>query len=203
VFHVKHDELLADAAHLGIALDRLQAWSLAAYEDHLRDQACRMGLIGRRDVPMLRDRHILDSLRAAPFVGARHIDLGSGAGLPGIVVAIARPDASVHLVDSGRRRVAFLELVVERLGLTNVVPVLARVEGLSGEFDSATARAFGDAEASWMAAERLLTPPGRLIYFAGERFRASEIEGPSVRADVVAARPPLASSGPLVIMTRQ
>jgi 16S rRNA (guanine527-N7)-methyltransferase len=203
VFHVKHDDITAAAKRLGITLGPAQAEQLAVFEDELCAHSARLGLIAGRDASILRERHILDSLRAAPLVAGRVVDLGSGAGLPGIVLAIARPEATIDLVDSRRRRVAFLELVVERLRLTNAVPVLARVEDISDRFDTATARAFAPAAASWDAAEHLLISSGRLIYFAGARFHRSEIEGLSVRAEFVQAPPPLASSGPLVIMSRQ
>jgi 16S rRNA (guanine527-N7)-methyltransferase len=152
----------------------------------------------------MRERHVLDCLRATPLVDReRVVDIGSGAGLPGIVLAIARPDATVHLVESQRRRAGFLELATERLGLANAVPVAARIEDVEGPFDTAFARAFGQAGVSWAAAERVLTPAGRLVYFAGARFRAASIAAIRARAQIVPPPLLLASSGPLVIMSRQ
>src|SRR5204862_348601 len=76
-------------------------------------------------------------------------DLGSGAGLPGIPVAIARPYLRITLVDAQRRRVAWLEMVVEELGLTNAVARQARVEDLRDPVDVCLARAFAPLERSW------------------------------------------------------
>jgi 16S rRNA (guanine527-N7)-methyltransferase len=201
VFHVKHDEFRRVAALVGISLDADQVARLLAYEDLLRTTAVAMGLIARGT--SLRERHVIDSLRAAPLVGRRVADLGSGAGLPGLVVAIARPNARVSLIDARWRPVAFLELAVQRLGLENAVPVPMRVEDVSDLFETATARAFAGPQATWAAAEPLLSPTGTVVYFAGRRFRVGDAEAPGVRVDLVPPPAPLASSGPLVIMTRQ
>lgn len=201
MFHVKHDEIRRAAALIGIPLDADQVGRLHAYEDLLRTTAVAMGLIA--EATALRERHVIDSLRAAPLVGPRVADLGSGAGLPGVVVAIARPNARVWLIDSRSRRVAFLELAVQRLRIENAVPVLIRVEDISELFETATARAFAGARATWAAAEPLLSPTGRVVYFAGRRFRIGDAEAPGVRVELVPPPAPLASSGPLVIMTRQ
>jgi 16S rRNA (guanine527-N7)-methyltransferase len=203
VFHVKHADLGESASAMGIPVDSNQVDQLAAYEELLGARAVPLGIVARADAATLRERHVLDCLRAAPLVGNRVVDIGSGAGLPGIVVAVARPDATVHLVESRGRRVGFLELAVERLGLPNAIPVSARIEEVVGPFDTALARAFAGARASWVAAERVLGPAGRLVYFAGSRFQAAWIAEAVVRAEVVAAPLLLASSGPLVIMSRQ
>jgi 16S rRNA (guanine527-N7)-methyltransferase len=149
----------------------------------------------------------LDSLRAAPYVRAPGLvyDLGSGAGLPGIVVAIARPDVRVVLVDRRAKRVAFLELSVEELGLSNAEVFADGVEALADPADACLARAFAPLERSWEVAERVLRAEGRLVYFAGREageagsFRVPEgavLEG-------VVSTPVLESAGPLVIMARQ
>jgi 16S rRNA (guanine527-N7)-methyltransferase len=187
---------------LGISLPEGGADRLLAYEELLREKAIPLGFVARSDAHRLRARHILDCLRAAAEAmptDSRALDLGSGAGLPGIVLAIAVPALQVGLVESQRRRVGFLELVVERLKLANVEVIPARAEELEpGSADLCTARAFAPPERAWQVAERLLAPDGRLVYFAG---RGAEVD-PS-RARVLAARPAaLESSGPLVIMGR-
>jgi 16S rRNA (guanine527-N7)-methyltransferase len=203
VFHVKRDEIAAAAATMQVCLDAAQLDRLAAYHDLIAARAVPIGIVSRADVGTLLERHVLDCLRAAPLiVGPRVVDIGSGAGLPGIVVAIARPDTRVHLVESRHRRAAFLELAVERLELRNAVPVPARIEDIVGPFDTALARAFADARASWATADRVLRPGGRLVYFAGARFQADPAAEAGVRAEVVLPPPLLASSGPLVIMSR-
>jgi 16S rRNA (guanine527-N7)-methyltransferase len=103
------------------------------------------GLIGPREVPRLWDRHLLNCAVLTDLVpqGATVCDIGSGAGLPGLVMAIRRPDLQVTLVEPLLRRTTFLEEAVELLGLTNVEVVRARAEALHGsrEFDVVTSRA--------------------------------------------------------------
>lgn len=182
---------------------------LDRYEGLLRERALPLGLIARSDAGMLRARHIDDSLRAVRAVreaDRRCFDLGSGAGLPGIPLAIALPDRRFLLIESRRRRVGFLELAVDLLGLRNVEVVPERVESV-GELvssgglepaDVATARAFAPIERSWPLARPLLRPGGRLVYFAGERL--SDPEGAARRAGADGEIAVLDSSAPLVIM---
>jgi 16S rRNA (guanine527-N7)-methyltransferase len=175
---------------------------LLAYEGLLRERAIPAGLVSRDDAPRLRERHVLDCLRAATEVRSLDrlaLDLGSGAGLPGIVVAIACPGLHVRLVDSRRRRVAFLELAAADLGLDNVQVHQARVQSLDAEADLCFARALAPLEEAWRLASRLLASGGRLVYFAGVGFDAASVRGP---VDVRPAPPVLESAGPLVIMAR-
>jgi 16S rRNA (guanine527-N7)-methyltransferase len=103
------------------------------------------GLIGPREVPRLWERHLLNCALVTDLVGRDHTvcDVGSGAGLPGVVMALRRPDLQVTLVEPLLRRTAFLEEVVAALGLTNVEVVRGRAESLHGVrlFDVVTSRA--------------------------------------------------------------
>ena len=195
--------LRSEASRLGADLDGSQIESLIAYEHLLVERAVPMGLVAEGDVEKIRVRHVLDSLRAAPALSGAvdAYDLGSGAGLPGIVVAIARPEVQVGLVDSRRRRVAFLELAVVELGLSNAVVLGVRAETLTEPADACLARAFARADRAWEVAEPLLRPGGRLVYFAGPRWDAGSAP-PGVRVDVLDT-PVLESAGPLVIMAQQ
>lgn len=155
------------------------------------------------------ERHILDSLRAAPLISAADrlvYDLGSGAGLPGIVLAIVHPGCRFVLVESRARKAAFLELAIERLGVPNAEPGLGRVEDLSAGADAATARAFAPLEKSWRLACPLLRPGGRLIYFAGAGLRDPQGAASSLRdpepPTMVEIPQGLATGSPLVIMAR-
>src|SRR5215204_6400067 len=87
------EALRAQAGRLGVALDTSQASRLIAFEQLLFDRAIPLGVVSRSDTTRVRERHILDSLRAAPVVQGDDLaaDLGSGAGLPGVAVAIALP----------------------------------------------------------------------------------------------------------------
>jgi len=193
---------------VGADLDEEQAGKLLRYERLLVARAVPMGLIAERDADQIRSRHLLDSLRAAPLMAEAEdtYDLGSGAGLPGLVIAIARPNLRVGLVDSRQRRIAFLELAIEELDLTNAAICPVRAASLTVPVDVCTARAFAPVARTWKVAERLLRPGGRLIYFAG---RGMETE-PAIRGIPSDARvldvfgtAVLESAGPLVIMARQ
>jgi 16S rRNA (guanine527-N7)-methyltransferase len=196
--------LRAQAGELGVGLDEPRLAKLLAYERLLEDRAVPIGLVAVGDIGKIRARHVLDSLRAsAPLAGARDAyDLGSGAGLPGIVVAIARPELRVGLVDSRRRRVAFLELAVAELGLSNAGVLGVRAETLTEPVDACLARAFAPAPSAWELAEPLLRPGGRLLYFAGTGERTEDLRARMPVVDVLST-PVLESAGPLVIMARQ
>ncbi len=137
---------------LGIACDARAPERIAKYHALLADWNTRMNLTGDTDFDTSLDRHYTDSL--APLkneelfpVGASLIDVGSGAGFPGLPLAIARPDLQVTLLDSLMKRIHFLAAVVEALGLTNVRLVHARAEdggrdeALRERYDIAVARA--------------------------------------------------------------
>jgi len=114
-----------------------------AFTMALAEQGEERGLIGPLEVPRLWTRHILNSAIAAPLFHGSVADVGSGAGLPGIVLAIARPDVKFTLIEPMERRVAWLDEQVAALGLSNTTVVRGRAEdvGLSGTFDMVTARA--------------------------------------------------------------
>ncbi|MFL5737491.1 MAG: 16S rRNA (guanine(527)-N(7))-methyltransferase RsmG [Actinomycetota bacterium] len=199
----RRTHLESAARDLGVALPAHAFDALISYADLLKEKAIPLGFVARSDEHRLVERHVIDSLRVAAEIEPTDrtaLDLGSGAGLPGIVVAVAAPRLRVRLVESHRRRVAFLELAVERLGLANAEVVAERAESLETDpTDLCTARAFAPLNRAWIVARRLLSDHGRLIYFAGSRTSATAPEG----ARIVATRPaPLESSGALVIMAR-
>ncbi len=194
------------ATRLGIDLDGNQMEALLSFELLLIDRAIPLGLVAKGDRTTLRERHILDSLRGVLALEPSDtdaLDLGSGAGLPGIVVAIARPSLRVGLVEVRRRRVAFLELAVERLGLSNVAVLAMPAGRVDGLVDVCFARALADLSKTWDIARHLLRPEGRLVYFGGEGFREAEQMPRDASSLRLLQTPALASSGPVVIMTRQ
>jgi 16S rRNA (guanine527-N7)-methyltransferase len=132
------------------------------------------GLIGPREVSRLWERHVLNCAVVAELVPAesRLVDVGSGAGLPGIVLALARPDVEVVLLEPLARRVAFLEECRSRLGLDSVAVYRGRAEDpdvvdVLGGVDVVTARAVAplDRLAGWCLP--LLRPGGRLLALKG------------------------------------
>ncbi|GAA1564321.1 16S rRNA (guanine(527)-N(7))-methyltransferase RsmG [Kribbella sancticallisti] len=106
---------------------------LAAYADLLATEGTLRGLIGPREVPRLWDRHLLNCAVLERLIPeeATVADIGTGAGLPGIVLALVRPDLQVSLVEPLLRRTTFLQEAVDLLGCTNAEVVRARAEDLT------------------------------------------------------------------------
>ena len=116
------------------------------YVDMLASAGVERGLIGPREAPLLWERHIFNCAAVAPaFAEASRVaDVGSGAGLPGLVLALARPDLDVTLVEPLLRRTTFLSEVVDTLGLSNVTVLRSRAEDVApaaAGFDAVTSRA--------------------------------------------------------------
>ena len=130
-----------------------------AYAELLTVEATVRGLIGPREVPRLWERHILNCAVISDLMpeGSSVCDIGSGAGLPGLVLAIRRPDMFLTLVEPLLRRTTFLDLAVTSLGLKNVTVHRGRAEEMHGEskqaggFDVVTSRAVAPMErlAGW------------------------------------------------------
>ena len=204
----RSEEALASAARsVGVPLAEYQASSLVQFESLLRDRAVDLGLVARSDSARIRERHILDSIRAAAVnleSDLDALDIGTGAGLPGIPVAIARPALTVRLVEPRRTRVAFLELALERARVENAMILSATIESVGVAVDLCFARAFAPLEQAWAAARPRLRSGGRLVYFAGAGFeRPDRPEGCSSIAVVPPPRGSrIESFGPLVIMSR-
>jgi 16S rRNA (guanine527-N7)-methyltransferase len=201
MFHVKHEgwEVLSE---MGIELGPEAKPRLERYERLLVDRAIPRGMIAASDGPRLRERHILDSIRAAPLLPAAGTvcDLGSGAGLPGIPLAIVRPDLRWVLVEVRRNRADFLEETSAELENVSVYP--RRLETLDDRFAACTARAFASAPESWNAASRILEPDGFMIYWAGASFDPAA-DAPNDASMRLFHSSGLERAGPLVIMARQ
>ncbi|GAA2080366.1 16S rRNA (guanine(527)-N(7))-methyltransferase RsmG [Aeromicrobium halocynthiae] len=150
------------------------------YADLLAGPGVDHGLIGPREVPRLWDRHLTNCGVVLPRVPANAsvADVGSGAGLPGLVWAIGRPDLQVTLIEPLLRRTRFLDDVVAALGLSNVQVVRARAEEVEQTFDVVTARAVAPLEklARWCLP--LVRPGGALLALKG---RTAEEEVASAR----------------------
>jgi len=155
-----------------------------AYADLLAGDGVVRGLIGPREAPRLWGRHLVNCAlvaRALPQE-ARVADIGSGAGLPGLVLAIARPDVSMTLVEPLLRRTTFLEEVVEQLGLPNVVVRRDRADALHGteRFDVVTARAVAPLERLLQWCMPLVAASGSLVAMKGASVDAEIVEARSV-----------------------
>ncbi len=138
----KLNRLLENA---GISLPENQKQQLVGYVELLHKWNKAYNLTSVRDPDEMLVRHILDSIVVEPHLqGTRFIDVGTGPGLPGIPLAIVRPDAHFTLLDSLGKRVRFLRQVQHELRLDNITPVQSRVEDFPAEpgFDGVISRAF-------------------------------------------------------------
>ncbi|MFN0150111.1 MAG: 16S rRNA (guanine(527)-N(7))-methyltransferase RsmG [bacterium] len=187
---------------LGEALSADQGRKLQQYHDLLVSSNPRYSLISPADVRRIRDRHFVESvqlLRWVPPQSAAILDIGSGGGLPGLVLKIMRPDATVVLLERRRRKQVFLRFAVHRLGLAGI-HVFGSTVDLADEsvgqpalrFDCVVARAVGPLAELLPLAAPLLRPDGVLI--APKGSRADE--------DLAAAAGALQSSG-LILAERR
>lgn len=174
MFHVKHDAPDAAAIVFG---DRL---GLAErYVELLATAGVERGLIGPRETERLWDRHVLNSAAVCELLHAdeRVADIGSGAGLPGIPLAIARPDLDVVLIEPLARRTAFLEEAVAELGI-DIEVRRGRAQDVVGAvepFDAVASRAVASLDKLSAWSIPLLKVGGRMLAIKGERA-AIELE---------------------------
>lgn len=167
------------------------------YVDILADRGIAWGLIGPRESDRLWDRHVLNSAAMADLVphGASVIDVGSGAGLPGIPLAIRRPDLEITLLEPLLRRSNFLTEAVDELRLAHRVRVVrARAEDHDGQYDIVTARAVAPLPRLLTWCVPLMGSAGELLALKGSSA-ASEIDQSKqilakrrLHADVVSVR---------------
>ena len=174
------------------------ARALGAIETHeqlIRRWSRRGNLVSRRDLDHLRERHVFDSLALLPWWRGSLADVGSGAGFPGIPLAIARPDASVTLVERSQRKARFLQQVVIELALDNVAvieadvgrPTAARSLGAPG-FGTVTARALAPPAMTWRLVRGLLAEHGVALLQSGEPLAAGLFNEGEVRVRERAGR---------------
>ena len=149
----------------------------------LADTGVSHGLIGPREVPRLWDRHVLNCAVVHPAIAAGQmvIDVGSGAGLPGLTLAIARPDLDLHLVEPMLRRTNWLSWAVEELELTNVTVHRGRAEQFWGVLSAPVVTARAVARLSELArwCLPLVLPGGSMLALKGSRA-AEELEADRV-----------------------
>ncbi|MET0954556.1 MAG: 16S rRNA (guanine(527)-N(7))-methyltransferase RsmG [Cryobacterium sp.] len=140
------------------------------FTQHLAEQGEELGLIGPLELPRLWSRHILNCVLVAPLLRPGLVgDVGSGAGLPGLVLAIARPDVTFVLIEPMERRVAWLNSQITALGLTNASVLRARAEDirLNAPLDQVTARAVSAFKTLIPLTAPLLRPGGELVVMKG------------------------------------
>jgi 16S rRNA (guanine527-N7)-methyltransferase len=156
----------AAAAVFGPALDEARA-----YAGMLATRGVEWGLIGPHEVARLWDRHLLNCAVVADLIGSRYrtlVDIGSGAGLPGIVLAMMRPELTITLLEPMERRCRFLSGCVAELGLGNASVLRGRAEDVTLRADVATARAVAPLDRLAELAVRVVRPDGLVLAIKGQ-----------------------------------
>ena len=201
-------QLHAGIAALGLALPEGAEAKLLAYLALLEKWNRVYNLTAVRDAERMVSHHLLDSLAAVPYYqGKTVLDVGSGGGLPGIPLAIARPALTVTLIDSIAKKTAFLLQAKAELGLANLNVVTGRVEDYRPEtgFDVITSRAFSDLKEFVSLTRHLLKPDGRWLAMKG-LYPNEEIaalpDDVRVSADNALAVPGLEASRHLIVLER-
>lgn len=187
---------------------------IRAYADILATRGIEWGLLGPRETPRLWERHLFNCAAMMGLVppGATVCDVGSGAGLPGLVLAIGRPDLRVSLVEPLQRRVTFLDRAIEELALADRVEVL---HGRAEEFDAGvgydvvTSRAVGALSKliGWCAP--LMADDGQILALKGagapveiEKAR-KELTKAKLRAEVLSVRADPRTAATTVVRLRK
>jgi 16S rRNA (guanine527-N7)-methyltransferase len=175
VFHVKHLEriLTERAAQIGLALSESQSAAMVEHLVLLQRWNRKHNLVGPGTIEDWLDRHTLDSLVIASRIppDQRVLDVGSGAGFPGIPLAIARPDLRILLAEARQKRVAFLQLVRSSLGLDlTVLPLTVTPGALRGRADVVVSRAVLQPEAWLGLAASQLEPGGTVLCYFGRQI---------------------------------
>jgi 16S rRNA (guanine527-N7)-methyltransferase len=201
-------QLAAGVAALGLALPDGGEAKLLAYLALLDKWNRVYNLTAVRDPGRMVSHHLLDSLAAVPyFEGDTVLDVGSGGGLPGIPLAIARPELQVTLIDSIAKKTAFLLQAKTELGLENLTVVTGRVEDYRPQtgFDIITSRAFSDLREFATLTRHLLNPGGRWLAMKGLTPHEEIVMLPDwarVSANIALAVPGLEASRHLIVLER-
>jgi 16S rRNA (guanine527-N7)-methyltransferase len=192
MFHVKHPETTPEKEPESAALlfgDRIDL--ARRFHDDLVEHGETLGLVGPREIDRLWTRHIVNSALVGTLVqGLSLADIGSGAGFPGLVVAIMKPDVHCVLIEPMERRSSWLTEEAKRLGLDNVEVIRARAQDVapSVRCDAVTARAVSALKKLIPLALPLCQPGGQLLFLKGEK-----VHDEAVAAGSVLRVPPISS----------
>lgn len=197
-------ELASGIARLGLALSDRQVEQLGQFGELLRKWTGVYNLTALRAPDEIRTHHILDSAatigplrRMTQGAHCRLLDVGSGGGLPGVVIAIACPEIQVDCVDAVAKKVAFIQQAGSTLKLPNLRGIHSRVERLSGSFEVISSRAFASLEDFVRLSSALLAPKGVWMAMKGkypvdevarlpsnvELFHVEQLEVPGLDAE--------------------
>jgi 16S rRNA (guanine527-N7)-methyltransferase len=168
----EREMLVSGATDLGIALSPSRAETLLKLVDELEQGNAQFNLTAIRDRPGMLRKHVLDSLSLQPYLrGERLADVGTGAGFPGLVLAVVNPQRRFTLIEATGKKARFVEQTTQRLGCGNVLVVNSRAESYRPFelFDTVVARALSSLADFVAYAGHLCAPGGRLLAMKGKR----------------------------------
>ncbi len=167
-------ELAAGAAQLGIVTSEAQVDTLLAYVALLQKWNAAFNLVGTSNAQELLQKHLLDSIAIGPFIkNSPVLDVGSGAGLPGIPLAITLPELSFRLLDANNKKVRFMRQAAIELNLSNIEIVHSRVENYqpNGTPSTVVSRAFAPFEKALDTLSTVCAEGGEVLLMLGERIQ--------------------------------
>jgi 16S rRNA (guanine527-N7)-methyltransferase len=168
----ERDILVSGARELGIELDPIRAETLLKLVDELELGNAQFNLTAIRDRPGMLRKHVLDSMSLQPYLrGERLADVGTGAGFPGLVLAVVNPQRRFTLIEATGKKARFVEQTAQRIGSGNVLVVNSRSESYRPFelFDTVVARALSSLADFVAYAGHLCAPDGRLLAMKGKR----------------------------------
>lgn len=169
---LEHEFLSLGASELGLTLDAAQSAALLRLIDELQAANSQFNLTAIRDRPGMLRKHVLDSLSVQPFLKGESVaDVGTGAGFPGLPLAIANPQRRFILIEATGKKARYVAQTAERLQLANVTVVHERAEKFhpAVPFDTVVARALSSLADMVGYAGHLCAPEGRLLAMKGKR----------------------------------
>jgi 16S rRNA (guanine527-N7)-methyltransferase len=181
--------LQQNARKLGIDLSEIQLTQFAVYQKELLQWNAKTNLISEKSAQEIMSRHFLDSLTALQFIekkNARIIDIGCGAGFPGLPLKIASPDLQLYLLETNRKKVSFLKHIIRLLNLTDTFVLHDRVENLleisawKDFFDILISRAAFKLPEMLPLGTFLLIPGGKLVALKGNDIATEFSQGATV-----------------------
>ena len=192
-------------ARMGLAIAADKQKALLAYLDLLQKWNKTYNLTAIHEPERMLPHHLLDSLAILPYVTAdRLLDVGAGAGLPGIPLAIARPGLSVTLVDASHKKAAFMQQTAIELGLGNVTAVHGRVEELDAadKFPQIVSRAFSDLSDFVRLTRPLMAEDGEWLAMKGlyPNEEIAQLKGASLKRDIRLEVPGLEAERHLIVL---
>ena len=190
-FEAWRELLLSATAPLHVRLTGEMVQQFARYGEHLLRWNRKFNLTAITDPRQIALKHFADSLVAIPWLapGATILDMGSGAGFPGLCLKIVRSDLKILLIDASRKRVSFLKFITRELDLTGIQSEHTRAENLAddyrGYFDVAVSRAVAPLNQLARWSQPWLNPAGRLMAWKGPRYQLEieELEAQSLSRD--------------------